>query len=206
MILPLRCNFLLQMARMKLTARKSTGGRAPHHRLAPREPRPEPIEAERLRAELARVTAERSAAQHRLEQVTHERDQEILEVQRLTVAHRNYEHMLIHVLNQWNEAWNEENALRARQVELEQQLAAAEEYNDHLHEEVHLLHNQLHPLLPPDVENDNEDEMGSGVIMAEGDDGIEVNGPEDVPPDEELESASDEDGGEIFDTDSEDNA
>ena len=85
-------------------------------------------------------------------------------------------------------------------------MAATEEYNDHLHEEVHLLHNQLHPLLPPDNENDNEDEMGSGVIMAEGDDGIEVNGPEDVPPDEELEPASDEDGGEIFDTDSEDDA
>ena len=81
--------------------------------------------------------------------------------------------MLIHVLNQRNEAWHEENALRARQVELEQQLAVAEEYNDHLHEEVHLLHNQLHPLLPPD-----EDEMGSGVIMAEDDDDFEVNGPE----------------------------
>ena len=113
MILPFRCNFLLQMARMKLTARKSTGGRAPHHRLAPREPRPEPTEAERLRTELAQVTAERNAAQHRLEQVTQERDQETLEIQRLTVAHRNYERMLIHVLNKRNEAWNEENALRA---------------------------------------------------------------------------------------------
>ena len=70
MILPLRCNFLLQMARTKRTARKSAGGRAPRHRLAPREPRPEPTEAERLRAELARVTAERNVAQHRLEQVT----------------------------------------------------------------------------------------------------------------------------------------
>ena len=53
---------------------------------------------------------------------------------------------------------------------------------------------------------DDEDEMGSGVIMAEGDDDMEVNGPEDAPPneeeDEELEPASDEDGGEIFDTDS----
>ena len=141
-----------------------------------------------------------------MEQVTREWDQETLEVQKLTVAHRNCERMLIHVLNQWNEAWNEENALRARQVELEQQLAAAEEYNDHLHEEVHLLHNQLHPLLPPD----DEDEMGSGVIMAEGDDDMEVNGPEDVPPeeeeDEELEPASDEDGGEIFNTDSKDDA
>jgi uncharacterized protein YlxW (UPF0749 family) len=47
------------------------------------------------------------------------------------------------VLNQRNEAWHEENILRTRQVELEQQLAAAEEYNDHLHEEVHLLHNHF---------------------------------------------------------------
>ena len=96
--------------------------------------------------------------------------------------------------------------MRAWQVELEQQLAAVEEYNDHLHEEVHLLHNQFHPLLPPD----DEDEMGSGVIMAEDDDDIEINGPENVPPweeeDEELEPASDEDGGEIFYTDSEDDA
>ena len=92
----------------------------PRHQLAPHEPRPEPTEEERLRAELARVTAERSAAQQRLEQVTQEWDQETLEVQRLMVAHRNCERMLIHVLNQWNEAWNEENALRARQVELEQ--------------------------------------------------------------------------------------
>jgi hypothetical protein len=94
--------------------------------------------------------------------------------------------------------------LRARQVELEQQLAAAEEYNDNLHEEVHLLNNQLHPLLP----HDNDDEMGSGVIMAEDDDDIEIDGPKDVPPEEEeeeeLEPASDEDGGGIFDTDSED--
>jgi hypothetical protein len=53
--------------------------------------------------------------------------------------------------------------------------------------------------------------MGSGVFMAEGDDDIEIDGPEDVPPeeeedDEELEPAIDEDGGEIFDIDSEDDA
>jgi hypothetical protein len=165
------------------------------------------------------VTAERNTAQQCLEQVTHERDQETLVVQRLTVSHRNCERMLVHVLNQRNEAWHEENILRARQVELEQQLAAAEEYNDNLHEEVHLLNNQLNPLLPHD--NDNDEEMGSGVIMVEGDDDIEIDGLEDVPPeeeedgeelepaseeDEELEPASDEDGGEIFDTDSEDDA
>jgi hypothetical protein len=52
--------------------------------------------------------------------------------------------------------------------------------------------------------------MGSRVFMDEGDDDIEINGPEDVPleeeEDEELEPASDEYGGEIFDTDSEDDA
>jgi hypothetical protein len=55
-------------------------------------------------AELSKVTAKRNAVQQRLEQVTRERDQEMLEVQRLTVAHCNYEHMLVHMLNQWNEA------------------------------------------------------------------------------------------------------
>jgi hypothetical protein len=105
--------------------------------------------------------------------------------------------------------------LRARQVELEQQLVVAEEYNDNLHEEVHLLNNQLHPLLP----HDDDEEMGSGVIMAEDDDDIEIDEPEDVSPkeeedelesaseeDEELKPASEEDREEIFDTDSEDDA
>jgi hypothetical protein len=148
---------------------------------------------ERLRAELAEVTAERNAVQQCLEQVTQERDQETLVVQRLTVAHHNCECMLVHVLNQRNEAWHKENILRARQVELEQQLVAVEEYNDNLHEKVHLLNNQLNPLLP----HDNDEEMGSGVIMAEDDDDVEINGLEDVPSeeeeDEELEPTSEED-------------
>jgi hypothetical protein len=125
--------------------------------------------------------------------------------------------MLVHVMNQRDEAWHEENILRARQVELEQQLEAIEEYNENLHEEVHRLNKQLNPLLPHD--NDEDVEMGSRVFMAEGDDDMEVNGPQDVPPEEEeeeddddddqeeeLEPASDEDGEEIFDTDSEDDA
>jgi hypothetical protein len=95
-------------------------------------------------------------------------------------------------------------------VELEKQLEAAEEYNENLHEEVHRLNNQLNPLLPHD--NNEDEEMGSGVFMAEGDDDMEVNGPQNAPPeeeegeDEELEPASDEDGREIFGTDSEDDA
>jgi hypothetical protein len=66
--------------RTKRTARKSIGGRAPRHQLAPREPRPEPTETERLRAELAEVTAARNAVQQQLEQVIHDRNQEALAV------------------------------------------------------------------------------------------------------------------------------
>ena len=43
--------------------------------------------------------------------------------------------------HQRNAAWSREDVLRARQFELEQQLANAEEYNDNLHEEVHQLNN-----------------------------------------------------------------
>jgi hypothetical protein len=122
--------------------------------------------------------------------------------------------MLVHVMNQRDEAWHEENVLRARRFELEQQLENAEEYNDNLHEEVHRLNNQINPLLP---RNNNVDEdMGSEIFMAEDDDEAEVNEPQDAAPeeepeeeeeeDEELEPASDEDGGEILDTDSEDDA
>jgi hypothetical protein len=115
-------------------------------------------------------------------------------------------------MNQRDEACHKENLLRAHQVELEQQLEAVEEYNENLHKEVHRLNNQLNPLLPHD--NDEDEEIGSGVFMAEGDDDMEVNGPQNAPPeeeeddddDEELEPASDEDGGKIFDTDSEDDA
>jgi hypothetical protein len=99
------------MACTRTIARKSTEGRAPQHQLAPHEPCPKHTEEERLRVE---VTAERNAVQQRLEQVMRERDQETLQVQRLTVTHHNYERMLVHVLNHWNEAWHKENILRAR--------------------------------------------------------------------------------------------
>jgi DNA gyrase/topoisomerase IV subunit A len=81
--------------------------------------------------------------------------------------------MLIHVLHQRNKAWSEEDVLRAQQVELEQQLANAEEYNDHLHEEVHQLHNQLHPYVPPraaEMDLDEDEDPEGPKAPAEDDD------------------------------------
>jgi hypothetical protein len=70
-------------------------------------------------------------------------------------------------------------------------LENAEEYNENLHEEVHRLNYQLNPLLP---QNNNADEdMGSGIFMAEDDDEVEVNGPQDAPlEEEELEEEDEE--------------
>jgi uncharacterized protein YlxW (UPF0749 family) len=84
--------------------------------------------------------------------------------------------MLIHVLNQRNEAWSKEDVLRARQVELEQQLANAEEYNNNLHEEVHQLHNQLNPYVPPraaemDLDEDEDPEEPEAPADDDEDDG-----------------------------------
>jgi hypothetical protein len=69
--------------------------------------------------------------------------------------------------------------LRARQVELEQQLANAKEYNDNLHEEVHCLHNQLFPFVPPGVA-----EMEPGVIVA--DDDMEAKEDQEMEEDESM--------------------
>jgi len=99
---------------------------------------------------------------------------------RVTTAHRNCERMLVHVLGQRNEAWHEEDTLRAQQLELEQQLANAEEYNENLHEGIHQLHNQLHPHhLPGAAKLDSEDEMDEDPRMeaaASGDEDEEGSG------------------------------
>ena len=47
---------------------------------------------------------------------------------RVTTAHRNCERMLVNVLGQRNESWHEEDTLRARQLELEQQLLTVLKY------------------------------------------------------------------------------
>jgi len=70
-------------------------------------------EVERLQAELTRVTRERDRAV----QKNSELSQDLIAVReqrdRVTTAHRNCERMLVHVLGQRNEAWHEEDTLRA---------------------------------------------------------------------------------------------
>ena len=96
---------------------------------------------ERLNIEMAQLTRQRDQATQRTG--VYEGDVRALreQVEHLTTTNRNAERMLIHVLHQRNEAWSVEDVLRARQFELEQQLANEEEYNDNLHEEVHQLNN-----------------------------------------------------------------
>ena len=70
-------------------------------------------EVERLQAELTRVTRERDRAV----QKNSELSQDLIALReqrdRVTTAHRNCERMLVHVLGQRNEAWHEEDTLRA---------------------------------------------------------------------------------------------
>jgi hypothetical protein len=77
------------------------------------------------------------------------------------------------MLHQRNEAWSAENVLRARQFDLEQQLANAEEYNDNLHEEVHRLNNQLYPYVPlgaTEIDLDEDEDSKEPEALAEDDD------------------------------------
>ena len=123
-------------------------------------------EVERLQVELSHVALERD----QVVQQNSVLSQDLLAVReqrdRVTIAHQNCERMLVHVLGQRNEAWHEEDTLRARQLELQQQLAKAKEYNENLHEEIHQLHNQLHPHhLHAAAEVDCEDEMDEDLKM-----------------------------------------
>jgi chromosome segregation ATPase len=130
---------------------------------------------ERLTAEMAQLTRQRDQATQRTG--VFEGDIRALrqQVGRLTTANQNAERILTHVLHQRNEAWSVENVLRARQFDLEQQLANAEEYNDNLHEEVHRLNNQLYPYVPPsaaEMDLDEDEDPEEPEAPAEDDDNV----------------------------------
>lgn len=149
-------------------------------------------EIERLTAEMAQLTRQRDQATQRT--VIFEGDVRALREQlgQLTTTHRNAESMLAHVLHQRNEAWSAENVLRARQFELEQRLADAEEYNDNLHEEVHRLNNQLNPYDLPgaaEMDLDVDEDPAEPVAPAEEHDDAAVGGNANVS---DLDSDHDE--------------
>jgi chromosome segregation ATPase len=71
-------------------------------------------EIERLTTEMTQLTRQRDQATQRT--VVFEGDVRALreQVGRLTIANRNAEHMLTHVLHQRNEVWSAKDVLRAR--------------------------------------------------------------------------------------------
>jgi hypothetical protein len=71
-------------------------------------------EIKRLNVEMAQLTHQRDQATHRTR--VYEEDIRALreQLENLTTANRNSERILIHVLHQRNEAWSDEDVLRAR--------------------------------------------------------------------------------------------
>ena len=114
----------------------------------------------------------------------------------LTTAHKNYERMLVRMVEGRNEAWHREDVARARAHELEFYVEDLEEYYTNLHEEFHRLNNLLDPNHEPQA-----DAMDPGVIIAD----------DDEPKEEEEEdleevvvvNESDDEGGNVsgMDTD-----
>ena len=109
----------------------------------------------------------------------------------LTTAHKNYERMLVRMVEGRNEAWHREDVARARAHELEFYVEDLEEYYTNLHEEVHRLNNLLDPNHEPQA-----DAMDPGVIIAD-DDETEVEEEQD-PEEVVMVNESDNEGGNVF--------
>ena len=188
------------MARAKMTPRKSTGPKGvPRHQLAPRNDgassssfRPDPqAEIQRLSAELAQATRDRTLDAI---QVGKLKDQ----LRCRTTAHKNYERMLVRMVEGRNEAQHREDIARARAHELEFYVEDLEEYYTNLHEEVHRLNNLLDPNHEPQA-----DAMDPSVIIADDDEPEEEE--EEDPEEVVMVNESDEEGGNVsgMDTDHE---
>ena len=112
-----------------------------------------------------------------------------------TTAHKNYERMLVHMVEGRNEAWHREDVARARAHELEFYVEDLEEHNTTLHEEVHRLSNLLDPNHEPQA-----DAMDPGVVIADDD---ELEEEEEDPEELVMVDESDNEGGNVsrMDTD-----
>ena len=115
-----------------------------------------------------------------------------------TTAHKNYERMLVRMVEGRNEAWHREDIARARVHELEFYVEDLDEYNTNMHEEVHRLNNLLDPNHEPQA-----DAMDLGAIIAD-DDELEEEEEED-PEELVMVNESDNEGGNVsgMDTDPE---
>ena len=112
-----------------------------------------------------------------------------------TTAHKNYERMLVRMVEGRNEAWHRKDVARARAHELEFYVEDLEEHNTTLHEEVHRLSNLLDLNHEPQA-----DAMDPGVILA---DDSELEEEEEDPEELVMVDESDNEGGNVsgMDTD-----
>jgi hypothetical protein len=153
------------MERTRTTQRKVTGPRGvPRHQLAPRHEGSssgsnDPIgdlevKVERLTTELHRGSRERARDSRRIAELS-------AEVDRLQREIVERDRAIDWAVNSRSIAWNCEANARARVEELSVALANLQAYNNTLHEEVHMLYDQLHPNMPREVAA-----MGAGTSGA----------------------------------------
>jgi hypothetical protein len=99
--------------------------------------------------------------------------------------------MLGHLIEESNEAWRRKDEARACTNELEFYVEDIEEYNNNLHEELHVMRNRLHPYDNPA----GAAEMDAVVILADGGEPDEENEEEEDPEELVLIDDSGDEGG-----------
>ena len=180
------------MARCKLTARKMTGPRGvPRHQLAPRAgeggasgSRPPRRSSEELEAEVGRLQdlVRQWEEEYRVARLNHYRD---------VRTNRDLRREIDRLTKQRDEAWDREETIMDRMLEAEQRVGQLELYNNVLHEEVHELYGELHPIPAP-----QEEDPELGVVLGQEDEDVEDVDVE-VEPVEVVEVDAEEDFEEI---------
>jgi chromosome segregation ATPase len=143
------------MARTKTTQRKSTGPQGvPRHQLASRHEGSssgsnDPIgeleaRVDRLRSELRHGCSEHARDSRRIAELS-------AEVNRLQYKISERDTTIDWAITSRSFAWDCEAKALARVAELSASLENLQAYCNTLHEEVHVLYDQLHPNVPPNV-------------------------------------------------------
>jgi hypothetical protein len=164
------------MARMRKTARKSTGPfGVPHHQLAPRHEgsssgNNDPIgdleaQVEQFRMELCHRNMVWAQDSQRIAELS-------ADVRRLHDELSERDLAVDWAVNSRSVAWDREAKARARVTELSVALDSLQVYCNTLHEEVHVLYARLHPDVPSDTTA-----MGagpSGLVNEGPDEGLDL--------------------------------